>query len=93
MKRKLWIAIPSVLLLICAGMMLWLNQEPELFDPVERSRLHAEAHAHANVTGTTTTSSLFEVVDVMLNKPGGYLSNDIMPPWVFLDNVPETWPA
>jgi len=89
MKRKLWIAIPSVLLLICAGMMLWLNNEPELFDPVERARLHAEAHGHANVTGTATTSALLEVVDVMLNKPGGYLSNDILPPWVFLDNVPS----
>jgi hypothetical protein len=29
------------------------------------------------------------VVDVMLNKRGGYISNDILPPWVFLDNVPN----
>lgn len=26
---------------------------------------------------------------MLLNKRGGYLSNDIMPPWVFLDNVPN----
>ena len=30
-----------------------------------------------------------ETVDVMLNKRGGYMSNDILPPWVFLDNVPN----
>ena len=89
MKRNLWIGIPVVLLLITAGMMFWYNHEPELFDPVERARLHAEVHGHADVTGTTTTSALLEVVNVMLNKRGGYMSNDILPPWVFLDNLPN----
>jgi hypothetical protein len=46
-------------------------------------------HDHAEVTGTATTSALLEVVNVMLNKRGGYLSNDILPPWIFLDNVPN----
>ena len=69
--------------------MFWLNHEPALFDPIERARLHAQEHNHADVTGTTTTYALIEVVDVMLNKRGGYLSNDILPPWVFLDNVPN----
>ena len=89
MKRKLWIAIPVALIVICGGMMFWFNNEPDLFDPIERARLHAGAHNHADVTGTYTTSALLDVVDVMLNKRGGYLSNDIMPPWVFLDNVPN----
>ena len=87
MKRKLWIAVPAVLLIICAGMMFWFNHEPDLFDPVERAKLHAGVHGHADVTGTTTTSALLEVANVMLNKRGGYMSNDIMPPWVFLDNT------
>jgi len=89
MKRKLWIAIPVALIVICGGMMFWFNNEPDLFDPIERAELHAGAHNHADVTGTYTTSALLEVVDVMLNKRGGYLSNDILPPWVFLDNVPN----
>jgi hypothetical protein len=89
MKRKIWIAIPVVLIIICGGMMFWLNHEPDLFDPVEKAKQHAGAHGHADVTGTTTTSALLEVVDVLLNKRGGYMSNDILPPWVFLDNVPN----
>lgn len=89
MKQKILITSLIVLLVICAGMMFWFNDEPDLFDPVERTRLHAEAHDHAIVTGVTTTSTLLEVVNVLLNKRGGYLSNDIMPPWVFLDNVPN----
>jgi len=28
-------------------------------------------------------------MDVLLNKRSGYMSNDILPPWVFLDNVPN----
>ena len=89
MKQKLLIAVPVALLVICAGMMFWLNDEPATFDPIERAKLHAGVHGHAEVTGTATTSALLEVVGVLLNKRGGYMSNDIMPPWVFLDNVPN----
>jgi len=89
MKRIILIAVPVALIVICLGMMWWYNNEPDLFDPVERAKAHAIEHNHTEVIGTNTTSTLIEVVDVMLNKRGGYLSNDIMPPWVFLDNVPN----
>ena len=89
MKWKIWIAVTVALIILCGGLMFWYNHEPEMFDPVERARLHAEAHNHANVVGFTTASTLIEVVNDMLTKRGGYLSNDIMPPWVFLDNVPN----
>lgn len=89
MNKKLLIAVPGALLVICGGLMFWYNNEPALFDPAERARLHAQSHNHATVTGTSTTSALIEVVDILLTKRGGYFSNDIMPPWVFLDNVPN----
>ena len=89
MKRKIWIAVPAALVVLCGALMFWYNDEPDMFDPVERARLHAGVHNHADVTGSTTTSALIEVVNDMLTKRGGYLSNDIMPPWVFLDNVPN----
>jgi len=87
--RILWISIPSALLLICAVMMFWLNHEPALFNPIQQATVHAQEHGQQVVTGYTTTATLIETVDVMLNKRGGYLSNDILPPWVFLDNVPN----
>jgi hypothetical protein len=89
MKRKLLIGVPAVLLVLCGGLMFWYNHEPDIFDPVERAHLHAQAHNHAEVTGTTTTAALLEVVNVLDNKRGGYMSNDIMPPWVLLDNIPN----
>ena len=39
--------------------------------------------------GEATVLMLNNVVDLLLNKPGGFLSNDIMPPGVFLDNMPS----
>ncbi len=39
-------------------------------------------------TGTVMTATLIKVVETLLEKPGGYLSNDIAPPGVFLDNMP-----
>ena len=87
--RILWVSIPSALLIICLMMMFWLNHEPDHFDTVKRAGEHAQEHNHKVVTGYTTTATIIEVVDVLLTKRGGYMSNDILPPWVFLDNVPN----
>jgi hypothetical protein len=88
-SRVLWIAVPSTLLLLCLVAMFYLNHEPPPFNPISRATIHAQAHGHQVVTGYTTTATLVEAVDVMLTKRGGYMSNDILPPWVFLDNVPN----
>jgi hypothetical protein len=87
--KILWFGIPSALLLICAIMMFWLNYEPPLFNPIAKATVHAQKHGHQVVTGYTTTSTLIETMDVLLHKRGGYMSNDILPPWVFLDNIPN----
>ena len=87
--RALWISVPSFVVLLCLVMMFFLNHEPPLFNPMASATLHAQEHHHKVVTGYTATSTLIETVDVLLHKRGGYMSNDIMPPWVFLDNVPN----
>jgi hypothetical protein len=45
--------------------------------------------AQPAVTGYATTDALIQTVEWMLEKPGGYLSNDITPPSVLLDNMPN----
>ena len=76
MKRWLLIGIPSVLLLITAIVMLYVDHEPDLFDVNEAATRHATARGHKQVTGYVTTATLIEVGEVLLNKRGGYLSND-----------------
>lgn len=88
-SRSFWAVIPAAILLFWGIMMFCLNHEPDLFDPLERSALHAREHGHTVVTGYTTTATLIEAANSLLNKRGGYIANDIMPPWVFLDNIPN----
>jgi len=60
------------------------SQEPESFD------IHMTHPSNlSQVTGVTTTATLIRVVDTVLDKPGGYLANDLMPPGIFLDNIPN----
>jgi len=88
-RRWLLIGIPVVLLLYTTIVMLYTDHEPELFNVQDAAATHAVNHGHNRVTGYVTTATLIEVGDVLLNKRGGYLSNDVMPPWVFLDNMPN----
>lgn len=39
--------------------------------------------------GNATVGALIHVTETLLTKPGGYLSNDLTPPGVWLDNMPN----
>lgn len=41
------------------------------------------------VTGSVTTAALSGVAATLLDKPGGFLRNDLFPPGVWLDNMPN----
>ncbi len=69
-------------------LMFFLDNEPDQFD-VE-SIAHQKAGSEAKlVIGYVTVSTLIKVMETVLDKPGGYLSNDIMPPGVVMDNIPS----
>ncbi len=40
------------------------------------------------VVGTVTTNMLIAVSETLLDKPGGFISNDVTPPGIFMDNMP-----
>ena len=71
------------------AMMWWWDHEPPPFDVLARAQAHATEHGHRAVTGTTTASTVIEVARTLLDKRGGYLANDIGPPGVLMDNVPN----
>lgn len=41
------------------------------------------------VVGYVTTATAIRIAETLLDKPGGYLSNDKTPPGVYLDNIPN----
>ncbi|MFD2165348.1 DUF2333 family protein [Thalassotalea euphylliae] len=63
--------------------------EPSEFDVREQVTQDATAENVAPVIGYTTTTTLIRVTETLLDKPGGYLANDALPPSVFLDNIPS----
>ncbi|MBA6392046.1 DUF2333 family protein [Colwellia sp. BRX10-3] len=62
--------------------------EPEKFDIRAEVTKAAATENVSPVVGYTTTTALIRVTETLLNKPGGYLANDALPPSVFLDNIP-----
>jgi len=81
------IGIGVVLLLLLALLLgvLW-SAEPEPFD-AQAAAEHAAAGA-ALPAGYVTTTTLIRVSETLLDKPGGFISNDILPPGLWLDNMP-----
>ncbi|MCP1618724.1 MULTISPECIES: DUF2333 family protein [Pseudomonadaceae] len=76
--------------LVGAGVVGWYwSQEPELFPVQQNAQAAAERAQRKLVTGYTTVETLKQVAQTLLDKPGGYLSNDLAPPGLWLDNMPS----
>ncbi|GLQ29730.1 DUF2333 family protein [Litoribrevibacter albus] len=76
-----------VLLLTLIGW--YWSSEPDSIRVVTAATNHAEQNSQNLVTGYVTTHTLISVIDTLLNKSGGYISNDIFPPGVAMDNMPN----
>lgn len=65
------------------------SREPALFDLAATLEQYTSDSAQPVVIGTATTVSLIHVAETLLDKPGGFLSNDITLPGAVLDNIPS----
>ncbi len=65
------------------------SRTPEPFDVAAHAKGLADAQGRPLVSGYTTTATLVGVAETLLEKPGGYLSNDMLPPGALLDNMPN----
>jgi hypothetical protein len=93
-SRARWIvrgvgALVGVYVLIVLGLMWWWSYEPQAFDVVKLAQQRASSHQQTPVTGSMVTSALMGCAETLLDKRGGYLSNDVFPPGVLMDNVPN----
>ncbi|MFV2032002.1 MAG: DUF2333 family protein [Gammaproteobacteria bacterium] len=85
-----WLPFPLLLILIfLIGVGIYWSDEPEAFDIVAITTEKAPETKARITTGSYTTSTLIEAMETLLNKRGGYLSNDVMPPSLWLDNIPN----
>ncbi|HRD71923.1 MAG TPA: DUF2333 family protein [Aquimonas sp.] len=91
-SRWKWRAAASVLALLIVALgstMWWWDDEPESFDVVAMAKRNSEMRQREWVIGTASSEALIAVSRTLLDKRGGYLSNDWMPPGVWMDNVPN----
>jgi len=86
-KRPLWQKITGyallVLIMINLGIGWYWSRSPDVF------WVNEIASGESTVVGYSTIDTLIRVAETLLDKPGGYLTNDVMPPSVFLDNIPN----
>ncbi len=97
-------ALTLIVVIVMLALGQWWGREPVQFNILEsaisQAELTAESHTEGEAPsyevlaadlplGYTYTATLAHIADTLLNKSGGYISNDIAPPGVFLDNVPS----
>ncbi|MCG8017195.1 MAG: DUF2333 family protein [Candidatus Thiodiazotropha sp. 'RUGA'] len=90
-KGKLWASglatITLILILFLLG--FYWSIMPPPFDVRSHTNDKLAELELKPVTGSYTTVTLLTAINTLLEKSGGYLSNDITPPSVFLDNMPN----
>ena len=93
LKQKGWfgslVLLLATVLVIAVFLGVYWSREPDSFDVRQVALQRAGGDAGRLVVGATYTSTLIEIGEVLLHKPGGYLSNDVAPPGVWLDNIPN----
>ncbi len=81
--RNPFFIVISVLLLTLLVVGWYLDHEPKFMS------LEQPSNTERPIVGVATTEMLVESVETLLNKRGGYMSNDVTPPSVFMDNMPN----
>lgn len=82
-KRTALTALGTVAVLVAAGVSWYWSREPDVF------WVTADSQQRPLVLGYSTTDTLIRVSSWLLEKPGGYLTNDVTPPGIWLDNMPS----
>jgi hypothetical protein len=73
----------GIFLLLMFIIGFWASREPDVFW-VNRS-----ADPENPIVGYSTVDTLIRVAETLLDKNAGYLTNDKLPPFVILDNIPS----
>jgi hypothetical protein len=79
-----------IVLLVMAFLGEWWSMEPKQFSIQEEAMERAKLTKTTDIPlGYTYTNTLAHIAEVLLHKSGGYLTNDVAPPGVLLDNIPS----
>lgn len=94
-KSKLLWGVGSVIgiyLLVCICVGIYWSREPDLFsvtDNAKQAAISLNIEPENIPVGFTTIETLKRISSTLINKPGGFLTNDMFPPGLWLDNIPS----
>jgi hypothetical protein len=92
-RSRPWARIATgALMVLVSALGVWgfvIDRAPPMADPVTATTALATARNEQVVTGYATTATLMHLANALLDKRGGYLSNDVLPPGVLMDNQPN----
>ena len=85
-----WLSIAAAVLFLFFWLLgVYWSMSPNTFDVRQAAEQKARETSQQVVVGYTVSNTLIEVTETLLDKPGGYIANDVMPPGVFMDNMPS----
>ncbi|MFH0344550.1 MAG: DUF2333 family protein [Chromatiales bacterium] len=79
----------AVAAVVFFGLAIYWSIRPDVFDVREVALRQSGDDPKKLVPGAVTTATLIEVATSLLEKRGGFLSNDINPVSLWLDNMPN----
>jgi len=88
-RGKFVIAASSLLAASIIATGIYWSIPPASFDVNEVTAGRLAPLYSSPVVGSTSAATLIEIAETLLKKPGGFLSNDVMPPGLYLDNIPN----
>ena len=89
MIGKFILVVLVVYLLVTVGLGMYWSNAPDTFSVREYTRSVSNDMQREPITGFATTATMIRIAETLLDKPGGYISNDIFPPGLWLDNMPN----
>lgn len=87
--KMLFVVFAFYMLVVANVLMFIWSDEPDTFNVQQITTEFNEKHGLETVAGSHTMATTIHMSDVLLNKTGGYLSNDVTYPSVFMDNIPR----
>jgi hypothetical protein len=88
LNKKIIMSGLSAITLILWLLSIWWGWMPNAYDVKAKTTESAQDNNHQMVSGYTTTSTLIDMAEWLVNKPGGFISNDMTPPGILMDNMP-----
>lgn len=87
--RNLLLSLLLIYVLVTTVLGFFWSSEPDAFSVTTLVETKSAQLNIEPVIGFASTVTVLEMLDILLHKPGGYLTNDLTLPGLWMDNIPN----